>query len=589
MKVNVEQYWRYLIAGLVIGLFGLSILWRTFSLQAGPEAAAFLDQAEFYSKLRRTIYPPRGQIYDRNGNLLAGNRTVYEVGVDLAAVQDPAKIALALSALVGADYHEVLAIASQPASEDAIYAVLADYVAPEKIDLLKAYNVDLERQSDDSLLCSNDPALEALLCRPHLQRSYPEKDLASNVLGFVNREGIGYFGVEDEYQDLLAGLPETVWVPTDPNRAEELPEIPGGASLMLTIDREIQAAVEDILDAQLELTGAESGTILVMHPQTGEILAMASTPRLDLNEYWNYPDIFPDTVPFNRAVSQTYEPGSVFKIVTMAAALDLDIVEPDTPFMDTGAIQIGGITIRNWNGQAWGQQDMLGCMQHSLNVCLAWVGQELGAENFYDYVQRFGFGYPTGIDLAGEAAGQIKQPGDADWYPADLGTNPFGQGLATTPLQMVMATSALINDGQMVIPHIVKALIQDGSQYNISPQYAGAPISAETAHTLTEMLALSLELEASSALVPGYRLAGKTGTAQIPGPNGYLVEETNTSFVGWGPVDDPQFIVYVWMEKPETSIWASEVAAPIFAEVVERLVVLLDIPPDSLRQVADQD
>jgi cell division protein FtsI (penicillin-binding protein 3) len=141
----------------------------------------------------------------------------------------------------------------------------------------------------------------------------------------------------------------------------------------------------------------------------------------------------------------------------------------------------------------------------------------------------------------------------------------------------------------MVIPHIVKALIQDGSQYNISPQYAGAPISAETAHTLTEMLALSLELEASSALVPGYRLAGKTGTAQIPGPNGYLVEETNTSFVGWGPVDDPQFIVYVWMEKPETSIWASEVAAPIFAEVVERLVVLLDIPPDSLRQVAEQD
>lgn len=589
MMMKAEQFWRYLAAGAVIGLFGLLILWRTFSLQAGPEAALFLDQAEFYSKLRRTITPPRGQLYDRNGNLLAGNRTVYEIGVELASVEDPAKIALALSALVGADYHEVLAVASQPASEDAIYAVVADYVTPEKIDLLKAYDVNRPRQSDESPFCSNDLALAALICRPHLQRSYPEKDLASNVLGFVSREGIGYFGVEAQYQDLLAGLPETVWVPTDPNRAEELPEIPSGASLMLTIDREIQAAVEDILDEQLEFTGAESGTIVVMQAQSGEILAMASTPRLDLNEYWNYPEIFPESVPFNRAVSQTYEPGSVFKIVTMAAALDTDTVQPDTEFLDTGHIQVGGITIRNWNGQAWGQQDMLGCMQHSLNVCLAWVGQELGADNFYRYVERFGFGYPTGIDLAGEAAGQVKKPGDADWYPADLGTNPFGQGLAATPLQMVMAASAIANEGQMVIPHIVKAVVQDGSQYNISPQFAGAPISAETAETMAEMLASSLENEASVALVPGYRLAGKTGTAQIPGPNGYLVNETNTSFVGWGPVDDPQFIVYVWLEKPETSIWASVVAAPIFADVVERLVVLMDIPPDNQRLVASQD
>ncbi|MDA1329976.1 MAG: penicillin-binding protein 2 [Chloroflexi bacterium] len=581
--MNRELTWRYLMAATVLSVMGLLILWQTFRIQSGPRATTFLNQSEFYSRLLRRIQPPRGQIFDRDGNLLAGNRTVYEIGVELASVEDPRDIAIALSALVGADYNTVLTIASQPASENAIYAVLADYVPPENIELLKAYDVSRPPQPDVSLLCSNDPALESLICTAHLQRSYPEKDLASSVLGFVSREGIGYFGVEQQYQDLLAGLSETVWVPTDPSRAEEMPEIPAGASLVLTLDRDIQAAVEDILDTNLEQTGAESGTILVMHATTGEILAMASSPRLDLNEFWKYPEIFPDSTPFNRAISQTYEPGSVFKIVTMAAALDKNVVKPDTPFMDTGYIEIGGIGIRNWNGQAWGQQNMLTCLQYSLNVCLAWVGQELGADAFYDYVQEFGFGYTTGIDLAGEARGNVKEPGDQDWYPADLGTNTFGQGIAVTPVQMVMAVSALTNNGQMVIPHIVKSLVQDGSQYNISPQYAGAPITAQTAKTLSEMLAVSLEQEASNALVPGYRVAGKTGTAQIPGPNGYLNNQTNTSFVGWGPVDSPQFIVYVWIEKPSTSIWASDIAAPIFSEVVERLVVLMNIPPDALR------
>jgi cell division protein FtsI/penicillin-binding protein 2 len=151
-------------------------------------------------------------------------------------------------------------------------------------------------------------------------------------------------------------------------------------------------------------------------------------------------------------------------------------------------------------------------------------------------------------------------------------------------MQMVMSVSAFVNDGRLVIPHVVKAVVQDGSQYNITPQFAGQPISAETAHTMSQMLADSLEFESSMALVPGYRLAGKTGTAQIPTENGtYDENQTNTSFIGWGPVDDPRFIVFVWLERPETSIWASEIAAPAFADIVERLVVLMNIPPDSQR------
>ena len=582
-----RKFWRFQVAGVALSLFGLAIVGQSIRIQHSPEAQDFINQSEYYSRLSKRIDPPRGQIYDRSGNLLAGNRTVYEIGVELTSVRegDAEAIAIALSALVGADYNTTLAIASQDPAENAVYAVLADFVLPENIDLLKAYNVDLPRQSDDSLLCSNDPQLAALICQPHLMRSYPERELASNVLGFVNRDGIGNFGIEQQYQDILTGKGETFWVPTNPNDVEGLPEIRNGASLILTIDREIQAMIEAMLAKQIELMGAESGTAIVMHPTTGEILAMASTPLIDLNEYWNYPELYTNSTPFNRAVSETYEPGSVFKIVTMAAALDAEAVELDATFLDNGYIEVGGIGIRNWNNQAWGQQDMLGCMTNSLNVCFAWIGQEMGAGDFYDYVAEFGFGNQTGIDLAGEADGRVKEPGDSDWYPADLGTNTFGQGIAVTPIQMVMAASALFNDGQMVVPHLVKAIVQDGGQYNISPQFAGAPISAKTVQIMRAMMESSLENGTAEALVSGYRMGGKTGTAQVPGDDGrYLEDKTNTSFIGWGPGPDPQFIIYLWLEKPEASIWANDVAAPLFSEVAERLVVLMDIPPDAVHE-----
>jgi cell division protein FtsI/penicillin-binding protein 2 len=376
-----------------------------------------------------------------------------------------------------------------------------------------------------------------------------------------------------------------VWVPADPNRVEEIPHVPDGTTLILTLDRELQASTERILDQSLYNYGAESGTIIVMDPQNGEILAMASTPRLNLSNYSQYDDIFDSASEFNRAINMPYEPGSVMKILTMAAALDLGAVTPQTSYTDVGYFPIGGATIRNWDEDAWGIQDMTGCLQHSLNVCLAWIAVEMGTDNFYGYMAKFGFGHPTGIDLSGEAGGRLKIPGDADWYPVDLATNSFGQGITATPIQMMMATSAVANSGVMVTPHLLYGMVRDGKQYDFPPQNAGNPISKETAQTLSEMLANSLALEESEALVPNYRLAGKTGTAQIPTEYGwYASEETNTSFIGWGPVDDPQFMIYVWLEKPTTSIWASKTAAPVFAEVAEETIRLLDIPPDYIRQ-----
>ena len=176
--------------------------------------------------------------------------------------------------------------------------------------------------------------------------------------------------------------------------------------------------------------------------------------------------------------------------------------------------------------------------------------------------------------------GRLKVPGDGDWYPVDLGTNSFGQGIAVTPLQMLMSASAIANQGKMATPHVLYAMLRDGHQYNVPLQYAGSPITADTARTLNEMLAISLEQESSQALLPGYRLAGKTGTAQIPTEYGYDASQTNASFIGWGPVDDPQIMIFVWLYKPSASIWSSETAAPVFAQVAEQTVIMLNIPPD---------
>jgi cell division protein FtsI/penicillin-binding protein 2 len=185
--------------------------------------------------------------------------------------------------------------------------------------------------------------------------------------------------------------------------------------------------------------------------------------------------------------------------------------------------------------------------------------------------------------MAGEVAGRLKLPGDGDWYEADLGTNSFGQGVSTTPLQMIAGVAAIANEGKMVTPHIVRAVVDNGRQYEVTPQVAGYPIKQKTARTLTDMLTTSLQKESSSALVPGYQVAGKTGTAEIPTPAGYTTGVTNASFVGWGPSDDPKFVIYVWLEKPTTSPWGSVVAAPVFSEVAQRLVILMDLPPDEVR------
>jgi cell division protein FtsI/penicillin-binding protein 2 len=585
--MNLRSLSRPKILGLFLTAFFAVIAIQMIRIQTSTHAAYLDKWAQNYGVEVRTVQSERGYIYDRWGHLLAGNKEVYEVGAELQYIQNPAAIAAAVSSLFGVDYNTALASASlQYKPGSMVYVTLADFVTSDKlselINLKKKYEAANPYGEDPNL-----PSLRGVTWTAHLQRTYPENELASNVLGFYtyfDREnGKGYFGIEEEYDQLLAGTKQKVVIKLDPYEMQEIPSAPAASSLVLTIDREIQRSVEAILDKAVTKNKAANGTIIVMNPENGEILAMAATPRFNPNTYWTYGEIFTAGIPFNKAVSQVYEPGSVFKILTMAAALDTGTVKPTTEFNDTGVIEVGGWDIYNWDRSAWGRQTMVGCMQHSLNVCLSWIATQLGPTTFYDYLNRFNIGHRTNIDLAGEEVYPLSEPNDPTWYTVNLATNSFGQGVAVTPIQMVMAASALANDGKMVVPHVLKAYIQDGQQFDTTSKIAGAPISAATAYTETEMLAVSLEEEASDALVDGYRVAGKTGTAEIAVNGQYSSGATNASFVGWGPVDDPKFLVFVWLEKPKSSIWGSVVAAPVFRDVVKQLVVLMNIPPDDQR------
>ena len=576
---------RLNLIGISLSLASILIILQMVRIQNSTKHQELSEWAdEEYSYAVENYYPERGNIYDRWGRLLAGNEDVYEVGVMLEYVTNPSTIAQTLDGINQLNYKEIFSAASKSYDpEKSVYAVLTDFLPSGVIDTLSQIKQDFEIENPYGKK-ENLPSLRGVVWNPHLKRSYPENSLASNILGFysyMDREnGIGYYGIEEYYDDLLTGMPIETFMPRNPYLLEELPDVPAGASLVLTIDREIQAMVEKKLDDAVEEHEAESGTVIVMDPRNGEILAMASQPRVNLNQYWKYEDEFEDKTPFNRAISETYEPGSVFKVLTMSAAFDNGTVDKETIFNDPGRFEYGGSVIYNWNRRGWGKQTMQGCMQHSLNVCLAWVATEMGNNDFYEYLQVFGIGRRSNIDLGGEEIWPLSAPGDSNWYPIQLATNSFGQGVAVTPMQLAAAVSAVANEGKLMKPHVLKAIIQDGKQYDTSPQVLSVPIKPKTARTMNLMLMESLKEESSLATVPGYSIAGKTGTAEIPVEGVYGTELTNASFVGWGPVNDPQFLVYVWIEKPGSSPWGSVVAAPVFSSITQDLVKFLDIPPD---------
>ncbi|MBI3363007.1 MAG: penicillin-binding protein 2 [Chloroflexi bacterium] len=562
MTDNVRFRLPWIVAMLTVGV-GL-IVFRLFSIQFSPNVPYFNDEFRQITERRKEFEPPRGRIYDRQGELLATNDTLYEVNASPVFVTNPEAAAEVLAEKLNRSRKELAALLTGKDSYILIQRPVPATIGGELIAL----------QNGPDRADLNGIALEPI---PH--REYPGGRLGSQILGFVGYDGRGYYGVEEFYNDVLAGHPVVGVERSVPFDAALNPDPDKGADLKLTIDRDIQNLVEETLQSGLQSSGATTGTIVVMDPKTGEILGMASWPTYDPNNFVNEPE----ANRVNPALSAQFEPGSIFKVLTMAAALESGTVTPQTTYVDSGVVEVGGAVIHNWNGGAWGVQDMTGLLQHSLNVGAATIARMMGPTIFYNYLTAFGVGQVTNVDLASEAAGRLKRPGDPDWYESDLGTNSFGQGVAVTPLQILSAISAVANGGEMMQPHVLLSVNDSGVVHRTEPTVLGRPISAQTARTLTEMLTVSLEREASGALVPGYLIAGKTGTAQIPIPGGYDSKQTIASFVGWGPVDDPRFIVLVKLDRPTTAPWGSVVAAPVFSQLAQRLVVLMQLPPDNVR------
>jgi cell division protein FtsI/penicillin-binding protein 2 len=290
----------------------------------------------------------------------------------------------------------------------------------------------------------------------------------------------------------------------------------------------------------------------------------------------------------NPAVSAQYEPGSVYKIITMASAMDAGLITPDTIYNDPGSYNIGGRTVFNSNRGANGDVTVSRALALSLNVVTAQIAEQLGEEEFYRYVRLFGFGEATNVDLSGEISGIIKTPSDPNWSLADLGTNSFGQGLACTPLQMLNATAVIANGGRLVQPYMVKARVAGGKVQLTEPVVTRQVIKPETAQMMSTMMAEVVNTSASLAGVDGYAVAGKSGTAQIPSAEGYVSEETIVSFVGFAPADNPSFVLLVKMDRPDPKInvWAGQTAAPVFGRIAARLLDHFSVPPDDVRLAA---
>jgi cell division protein FtsI/penicillin-binding protein 2 len=511
----------------------------------------------------------RGDITDVNGHLLALETIEWDVSVSPPLVTRGDDLAGDLSAILGIPQTTVLTALKA----DAPWFHLArgvDYEVGESILALEA---------------------EGVSCDPGPRRFYPEGSLFAHLVGIVNTTGVGFYGVEGYYNQMLRGTEGQKIVEQGPG-GNELPLLPveeipseAGTSLVLTVDRNIQWIAQEELRNALKEYDAESGTVLIMDPQTGAILADVSYPAFDPNDFVHAdPELLADP-----AVSDMWEPGSIFKIITWAAALDAGTISPGTTFYDEGALEVGGRVIRNWNRQGNGLVTMTDGLVKSLNTVAAFISTSMGKETFYTYLRRFGFGILTEVDLDSEGPGMIKLPGDSHWFPSELGTNAFGQGIAVTPMQMIAAVSAVANQGTLVKPYIVHELIapdpESGEErvVQVQPMVVRRAISQETAKTLTNMLVEVVERGATDAQVPGYRIAGKTGTAQVPTPYGYHDTDTIASFVGFAPAEDPQFIVLVKLDKPRASPWGSRTAAPTFSAIAKRLFAYMQIPPDEIR------
>lgn len=561
---------RLLILFLAFLVVALILVARLFVLQI-IRGAKYEDLAAGRHSKYENIYPIRGKIFVKESGSdtlypVATNKELYLAYVEPVKIQNKTLIARVLAENLGLDELELkkMLFKNDP------YQPVAHYVSSEAMQKIKSYNftgVGFEKET---------------------KRIYPEKGFGGQILGFVGKSGnteSGKYGLEGYFDTDLAGKPGYLEGEKDalgsliPWGKQKEDKAINGSDLILTIDRGVQFFVCGKIKEAIEKYDAESGTVIVMEPKTGKILAMCSAPDYDPNSYNKEKDqsIFNNPAIFNR-----FEPGSIFKPITMAAGIDDKAVSPESVYEDKGSVYIAPHTIQNSDHKTNGMQTMTEVLEKSLNTGAVYVAQLLGPQKFREYVENFGFGDLTGIELDNEVTSDIsslKKRGEI-WSA----TASFGQGIAVTAIQMVNAFNVIANGGKLMKPYIVdREIDENGVEKITQPMPIRQVISSRTAVLLRGMLANVVENgHGKRAGVAGYYVGGKTGTAQVSkaGGGGYEEGRVIGSFAGFAPADNPAFTMLVSMNNPKAVEWAESSAAPVFGEIAKFLLNYYKVPPE---------
>ncbi|MCL5784018.1 MAG: penicillin-binding protein 2 [Patescibacteria group bacterium] len=558
----IKTFFLFFLFAIVIRLFYWQIV----------QAEFLQSQADNQHFTNTRLDAVRGSIFFSDGSILTSSNPVFTL-YGLPKVLDSGlriKTAYSLAKI----------FFDEPAKIETSAKDMLDKLSQDLYWVLLKKNVSVEQKKQIEAL-----NLEGIGFDEGSSRFYPEGSSSAHLLGFLGLDAKGgskgYFGLEGYYDGELKGISGSVRHEKD---ALGLPimigsfltnEARNGKDLVLNVDRSVQFIVEKSLKAGIEKYGAKSGSVVVMDPKTGGILALASYPNYDPGDYFNYPkEFFKDSV-----VADQYEPGSTFKVLVMAAALNEDLVKPDTRCdICSGPVSIADYSIRTWDNKYFPDSTLTDVIVHSDNTGMVFTAKKLGLDKFYSYIENFGFGQPTNIDLQDEASPDIRSK--SSWREIDLATASFGQGIAVTPIQMVTAISSIANGGNLMEPHIAKEIKDDQSSFEIKPKVVRRVMKDSTAQMVKEMMVAAVERgEAKVFRLKGFKIAGKTGTAQIPVAGHYDADKTIASFVGFAPADDPKFVMLVRYDEPSTSIFGAETAAPTFFDIAKQLLFYYKVAP----------
>ncbi len=557
--LRIRFFFLFIVCLLVI------IIIRVFYIQVFQyDKLSTLAKSLWSRKL--PIGADRGEILDRNGKVLATNLTTTSLVVIPNQIENPEEVAQNLSSILNSDYNDMLAHVTKKTSIERVH--------PEGRQL-----------SYDIASKINDLHMDGVYLVKESKRYYPYGSVLSHVLGYVGIDNQGLSGLELTYNDYLTGEDGAIKYFSDGkgnrlNVSEVYEKPQNGINLQLTIDLDLQLAVERELDNVMSKYTPEHAMIVAMAPKTGEILAMASRPNFDPNSYKDYDT---ETINRNLPIWMTYEPGSTFKIMTLSASVEEQTVNLfEDHFYDGGSVHVDGATIHCWKSGGHGEQTFLQVVENSCNPGFVALGQKLGTEKLMSYISNFGFGEKTGIDLNGESNGILFKP--SAMGPVELATTSFGQGISVTPIQQVTAVSAVINGGNLLKPYLVKQMLEPETNSIIlanEPVLRRKVLSEESSKLVRYALeSVVAHGSGRNAYIENYRVGGKTGTAQKVKDGHYMAGNYILSFMGFMPADDPEIVVYVAVDHPLGIVqYGGTVSAPIAKNVLETAISIFNFSP----------